>query len=311
MLFRLLFIFFLSTSSVWAEKPELNAQQWLEKMSHAMKTLNYHGTVAFFNNGRLDTMKYFHSIDKGQEKEKLLSLNSPMREVIREAGTVRCVFKDSKKVVVNHRPVSQSFIVDLPTDFSVSTAVYHFSLRGEESIAMHPTRVISIDSKDRYRYRRKIWVHQQYFLPLKVQVYDLSGNTIEQVVFTDIQVDPIGVVVNGVYNIEKSIIKSFNKVKSSSLANADFNLKNIPPGFQTVFFTPMNNDESVDHLLLSDGFSSISVYREKKTDDAENGLQTLGAVNSFTHIIETDQITAMGEVPAKTVQFIAQGVTFR
>lgn len=306
MLFRLLFVFFLSSPYVLAENVELNAQQWLTKMSHAMKTLNYHGTVAFFSNNRLDTMKYSHSSEQGQEQEKLLSLNSPMREVIREEGSVRCVFKDSKKVVVNHSPVSQSFLVDLPADLSIASAVYDFSLQGEESIAMQPTRVIAITAKDNYRYGRKIWIHKLYFLPLKVQVYDLSGKTFEQVVFTDIQVDQ-----NAVAHVEDKLKNSPAKVNSAPFTTADFVLEAIPLGFQTVFFMPMDSNESVDHLLLSDGFSSISVYREKKMDDAKNGLQTLGAVNSYTQLYENNQITAMGEVPAKTVQLIAQGVKFR
>lgn len=313
MLFRLIFIFFLTSSYVWAEQSPLSAQQWLENMSQAMKALKYHGTVNFAKNNRFDTMKYFHSIDEGHEQEKLLSLNSPMREVIREAGIVRCVFKDTNKIVINDRPVSQSFIVDLPSDFSDSSAVYHFSLGGEESIAMQPTQVISIEAKDKFRYRRKIWIDKQYFLPLKVQVYDLNGKTLEHVAFTDIQVEQVNESADTVTQRVKTPTRDFKK-KPSSDDEADFILKYIPPGFKIVFFLPMNKDDStqaVDHLLLSDGFSSISIYREKKADDAKNGLQTLGSVNSFTHIIANDQLTAMGEVPAKTVQFIAQGVQFR
>jgi Negative regulator of sigma E activity len=58
---RLLLVFFLPVLCVLADEQELNAEQWLEKMSQSMKTLNYQGTVAFFKNGRLDTMKYSHS----------------------------------------------------------------------------------------------------------------------------------------------------------------------------------------------------------------------------------------------------------
>jgi len=37
----------------------------------------------------------------------------------------------------------------------------------------------------------------------------------------------------------------------------------------------------------------------------------LGSVNSYTHIIDDFQITAMGEVPSAAVQFIAQGIKLR
>ena len=311
---RLLFVFVLSISCVFADESEMTGQQWLEKMSHAMETYNYHGTVAFFKSGRLDTMKYFHATNEGLQQERLLSLNSPMREVIREGGKVSCVFKKSNKVVVNHRPVSGSFIVDLPTDFSASNSVYQFSLKGEESVAMLPSRVISIEAKDPYRYSRKIWIDKQFFLPLKIEVYDLSGARLEQVVFTDLQVVENLAIVRADSNIEITNIKHIHQEESSAVEMAGFVLENVPAGFQTIFFTRMNrsnSEQAVDHLLLSDGFSSISVYRELKEENIQLGLQTLGTVNSFTHVIDDFEITVMGEVPAETVQFIAQGIKFR
>ena len=314
LLIRSIIVFLLFTASVLANEAELKAQQWLEKMSLSMKTLNYQGTVAFFKNGRLDTMKYFHATDNGLEQERLLSLNSPMREVIREAGKVSCVFKNSQKIVVNHHPVSQSFIVDLPSEFSAASINYNFSLREEESVAMLPTRVISIQAKDKYRYDRKIWISKQYFLPLKMEVYDLSGETLEQVVFTDLKVENQSKFVSTSNKLEDTRVKDTDQSESSSVEKADFVLENIPPGFQTVFFIRMKMGDltqSADHLLLSDGFSSISVYREEKADDVQLGLQTLGSVNSFSLVIDDFQITALGEVPAQTVQFIAQGVKLR
>jgi len=315
-LLRLIIVFAFTVTStiVIAENTELNAQQWLEKMSRAMKELNFHGTVAFFKNGRLDTMNYFHTFDHNLEQEKLLSLNSPMREVTREAGKVSCVFKDSKQVVVNHRPVSQSFLVDLPIDFSASNSVYFFALLGEESVAMLPTRVISIEAKDKYRYNRKIWIDIQYFLPLKIEVYSLTGETLEQVVFTNLKVETRAEFIKVENKLEAKEIKHIQQVESFSFDQADFVLTNLPSAFKSVFFTQMKVNDStnpVDHLLLSDGFSSISVYREAKSDDIQLGLQSLGTVNSFTHLIDDFQITAMGEVPAETVQFIAQGIKLK
>lgn len=297
-----------------ANEPEIKAQQWLEKMGQAIKTLDYQGTVVFYKNGRLDTMKYIHTNNNGIKQERLVSLNSPMREVIREAGKVSCFFENSGQVVVNHRPVSRSFIVDLPDDFSTLNNVYEFSVKGEESVAMHSSRVIAIEAKDEYRYSRKIWIDKQHYLPLKVEVSDLSAKTLEQVIFTDLQVGQ-KLLTRDVKNKLKNLdTKHLHQQESLPIDKADFVLKNLPSGFQIVFFTRMEMDksgQSVDHLLLSDGFSSISVYREAKADDSREGLQTLGTVNSFTHIVKNNQITAMGEVPAKTVQFIAQGVKFQ
>lgn len=313
MLIRLFFIYFVITSPVFAVESDLSAEQWLQKTTEAMKTLDYQGTVAFFKNGRLDTMKYFHAIEQGVEQERLLSLNSPMREVIREAGKVSCVFKQSDKVVVNHQPVSASFIVDLPADNNALSSVYHFSIQGEESVAMRPTIMLSIKAKDDYRYDRKIWTDKFYFLPLKMEVHDLTGQMVEQVVFSDIQVGHKLEFIHADNKFENKTVEHIQQSDALTFEQADFVLENVPAGFDVVFFTRMHMDASnqpVEHLLLSDGYSSVSVYREALTDDVQLGLQTLGSVNSYTQAFEYSQITALGEVPAKTVRFIAQGVKF-
>ena len=157
----LLLVFFLSTNNVLADSSKIGAVQWLEKMSLAMNTLNYQGTVAFVKNGQLDTMQYFHVVEKELEQERLLALNSPIREVIREAGKVRCIFKESNNIFVDQRPVSKSFIIDLPVDFSLLSDVYSFSNEEDAIVALHPVHVVSVESKDKFRYGRKICIYKQ------------------------------------------------------------------------------------------------------------------------------------------------------
>jgi len=314
MLYRVFLFFCLSITTVTAEEVEPKALQWLQSVSQAMKSLDYKGTVAFFKNGRLDTMKYFHAIEAGKQQERLLSLNSPMREVIREAGTVRCVFKKSKEIVVNHRPVSDSFLIDLPDDLSGLGAAYQLQIRDEESVVMLPVYVVSIVPKDQYRYERKIWIDKESFLPLKTEVYDLSGATVEQVVFTDIKVGEKSVFIDVAEDEKDAKVKHLHKNELLAIDQASFLVQNLPQNFQQIFYTRMNTDDaeqSVEHLLLSDGFSSVSVYKETKAKDAQEGLQTLGSVKSFTQIIDNHQITVLGEVPVKTVKFIAQGIKLK
>lgn len=308
----LVIVFFLPAFGVFADEPEIKAEHWLKKMSQAMNTLNYQGTVAFFKNARLDTMRYSHSARQGLEQERLLSLNSPMRQIIRDAGKISCIFDKSKKVIVNHRPVSKSFIIDLPIDFAALNTVYQYALGEEESVAMRSARIVSINPLDEFRYPRKIWIDKEYFLPLKVEVYNFSGEVLKQVVFTDIQIVNALEFVEVGKNQDKENTKHIHLLDTVPLEKTDFILENLPAGFQVVFVTRIDVGDSaknVDHLFLSDGFSSVSVYREAEAKGVQLGLQVLGSVNSYTHVIGNRQITAMGDVPVKTVQVIAQGVT--
>jgi sigma-E factor negative regulatory protein RseB len=305
---------------VTAGNIELNARQALKKMSQAMAVLNYQGTVAFLKNGKLETMKYFHAAHKGVQQERLLSLNSPLREIVRDADKVSCLFKTTHQVVVDHRPFGRSFLIDVPENLDALSVVYDFQMGDEENVAMLPAYVIAIQPKDDFRYGRKIWLHRQQFLPLKVELYDLVGATLEQVVFTDLQVKDRLPFVD--INFAQSAgaagtVQHIHQLQAQSSDQAAFVVTSIPPGFREIFFTrqPMHNSKQpVEHLLLSDGFASVSVYMENDIQPgfrAEDSIQAMGAVNFFSRTVGGSLITVMGEVPAKTVKFIAEGIKLR
>lgn len=315
MSFRVLVVFLISLSAaVASDNPQFTAQQWLERMTHAMKTLNYQGTVIFMKNGQLDTMKYRHSFDNGIEQERLSSLNSPLREVTRKSNEVSCLFKETSQKVVNHHPIDSSFIVNLPPSTANLGNLYLLSTAAQESVAMKTAQIIGIQPKDQLRYPRKIWIETEYFLPLKVEVYNLDGSVLEQVVFTELNVDGLSESNANDIDENKLHVKHIHATQAEPFENAPFMLKNWPTGFETIFFirnSMQQSQKAVDHLLISDGFSSVSVYLEPKQNQGMQGLHTLGSVNSFSRVIDNFQITVLGEVPAKTVEFIASGIALR
>lgn len=291
---RFFLVLLLSTRTVFAADLELNARQALTKMTHAMRVLNYQGTVAFLRNGKLETMKYFHAAEEGIEQERLLSLNSPLREIIRDANKVSCLFKSTQQVVVDHRPVGRSFLVDLPQNLDELSAIYDFEIVGEENVAMLPAYVVAIQPKDDFRYVRKIWIEQQQFLPLKVAVYDLSDTILEQVVFTDLQVKETLPFVEVKFGEASGAVKHIHQLQPQASDKAAFVINSLPSGFQEIFFTrrPMHNsNQPVDHLLLSDGFAAVSIYMENKNTTIQQGLQAVGAINSYSRTIDDWQLT--------------------
>ena len=304
----------LSVGSAAAAQPELDARQVVERMNHAMEVLNYQGTVAFLRNGKLEPMKYVHAADKGVEQERLTSLNSPLREIIRDAGQVSCLFKETQQRIVDHRPFERSFLVDVPKNLDNIGVSYQLERVGEENIAMLPSYVIAIQPKDKARYPRKIWIEKQRFLPLKSVVYDNSGVPLEQVVFTEIEVKDALPFVDVKFLDADYPARHIHQAQSQSSGQAAFVATQLPEGFLEIFFArkPMHDAEQpVDHLVLSDGFTSISIYMENKSAAMQSGLQAIGAVNSYSRTIDNYQLTVMGVAPAETVKFIAEGIKLR
>jgi sigma-E factor negative regulatory protein RseB len=311
---RFFVVLLLSIGIASAREPELNAQQLLVKMNQAMDVLNYQGTVVFLKNGKLEPMNYVHAAEKGVQQERLLSLNSPLREIVRDAGKVRCLFKESQQMILDHRPFEHSFLVDVPRNLDEMGAIYQFEIVGEENVAMMPTYVVAIQPKDSARYPRKVWIEKHQFLPLKVALYDNSGAPLEQVVFTGIEVKDAIPFVDVKFLDDAHPTQHIHQSQPELSELANFFVSELPKGFREVFFTrkPMHNTEQpVDHLLLSDGFASVSIYMENKSTGMQSGLQSVGAVNSYSRTIDNYQLTVMGEVPAETVEFIAEGIKLR
>jgi sigma-E factor negative regulatory protein RseB len=300
---------------VLANIEQLGAEEMLFRMTKAMKSLNYHGTLVLDLNNKLDAMKLFHTVINGKEQERLLALNSPMREIVRESGKVTCYYLDTNEVIIDHRPARRSFLLDFPEDISRLNENYVFTLGIKEKVAMLTTQLISIEPKDDYRYKRKIWVSVDNFLPLKYQVLDSKGVPLEQVAFTELNIGvelPAKEIINS--GIDESRTRHIHRLKKLPLAQSSFVLNNIPDGFHKEFLTRLkmrNQDVYVEHLLLSDGLSTISVYFEEQGKDLQVGLKSSGSTNFFTRSIDEYQVTVMGEVPAKTVKYIAEGVTLK
>lgn len=311
---RVLLAIFIGLISEAAAAESLTAVQWLDKMNLAMKTLNYQGTVIFMKNGQIETMKYRHSVDHGVEQERLSSLNSPMREVTRKSNEVTCVFKETSEKVINHHPLDSSFIINMPNNPASLEKSYNLELAGQESVAMLPAQIVAAQPRDGLRYPRKIWINTQNFLPLKIEVYALEGHALEQVMFTELSTQTVADASAGNDASDKFHTKHIHSAQAEPLDRATFLVKRWPEGFEPVFFIKnsiQQSQKAVDHLLMSDGFSTVSVYLESKESEGIEGLHSLGSVNSFSKVIDDTQITVLGEVPAKTVELIADGIALR
>ncbi len=311
---RVFALFGLFVGGCFAAENKPDAEQMLQAMINALDGLNYQGTIAFYKNNQLDTMKFYHAVsDKGVEQERLLTLNSPIREIVLDADKVRCVFLDSRKTIIDHWPVKHSFLLDLPKNLNELNQYYLFINAGQGEIAQLPAYIIDIKPKDNLRYARKIWINRDSFLPLKFELLNQNGFPLEQAIFTDLEIkDSLPIVeFNDDQNTE---IRHIHRLKKLPFEQAGFEVTNMPGGFVPVFYTrrPMHGtDQLIDHLLLSDGFSSVSVYVEQYKKDMGTEQRSLGAINLYSRRLDQYQLTVMGDVPARTVRYIADGVMLR
>jgi sigma-E factor negative regulatory protein RseB len=291
---------------------DLNAQGLLAEMRFAMSHLNYRGTATYSKNNQVEILRVYHGVVDGVEHERILSVNSPMREVIREQGKVSCYFPETRSLSIEERGAQRAFLVSLPDDLS-GLAQYYTIKSGEvEFVAQRSARVISIEPRDAYRYKRTLWVDVETHLPLKYELIDENGNVLEQMQLSDLSLEnklPASDLLASTHPDAGWTVKHNENLPADKLR---WTLSNVPEGFRLISYSRLRrsaNEHQVDHILLSDGLSSVSVY----TDELPGGSlsmqhRKMGAVNLYTRKIDKHQITVLGEVPLKTVEAIGDGI---
>jgi sigma-E factor negative regulatory protein RseB len=113
-------------------------------------------------------------------------------------------------------------------------------------------------------------------------------------------------------------------VDSASAALGAYRASQLPPGFHLTVQGAQTLGETstpASHLVYSDGLATVSVFVEERHVTAASGavspdrpeppmqgLARVGSGYAFSTVVQGHQVTAVGEVPAQTVEFIAHSV---
>lgn len=307
---------FTSHAANQSDPAQTDVLNWLTGMRQATSQMSYKGIMAFSKNGLVESFQLFHSVREGVERERLVSMNSPLREVVRNAEKVVCYYPDTKTAFVENKPPRHSLLLDLPEDLSQLTKYYHFSLQNREYVAKRLAQAISVIPKDGYRYARRIWLDVESKLPLKSELIDEAGTDVEQMVFATLELDSSMSNDDLEATIPGDSVKwEVSQREMLSPASLSWSLEGVPEGFQMMSYTRLKRpgaETPLDHLLLSDGLSSVSIYiDESKTDTLKSHPRRMGALNAASRMIEHYQVTVMGEVPERTVEAIVEGLRYQ
>lgn len=292
------------------------AQDLINDMSRAVRTLNYDGTFIYRRNRQMDAMRLVHKADSTGEYERLLSLTGMPREVIRNNESVTCIFPENQAVMVEKsRP--RKFVAQLPEPIEKISDYYSFTTDGEDRVAGRDAWVVNIRPRDVYRYGYELWIDKDSKLLLKSELKNKSGFPLEQIMFTDIKL---------YQDIPDELLKPSISGKGYTWYHqaAAEERKDGQPGdgwhvtWMPDGFSLKNHERQMikashnplDHMVFSDGLASVSIFIEKLPEqpDVSVGPTRMGGVNAFARFANGFQVTAVGEVPQATVQRMANSV---
>jgi len=295
-----------------------DAAQFLARAAAAARNLSYVGTIVFQHGGRVETSRLTHLNDNGVELEKLVNLDGPPREVIRNAGEVRCYYPDAKIVRVEPRTFRNVF-PSLSREQQASLAQFYEFRRAENArVAGIEAQAFVFEPRDGLRYGHKFWADPATGLLLKARIVNERGEPVEQFAFTDIAIGA---------RIDPETVKP-----SWPAAPADWQVKQggpgdavphdtgwvvtrVPPGFSKInegFRVLRGKRDPVAHLVFSDGLVAVSVFVEPvAATPVQAGFLQQGGLNVYALRLDDHMVTVLGEAPARTVQQIANSVVRR
>lgn len=302
----------LTTVGAWAQ----DASSWLARMNSAVEELNYRGVFVHMQGTTFETLQVVHANDNGRVSERVMSLDGAAREIIRDGEEVRCIFPDSETVMLEDNANASPLVAALPSYSDALAASYDFKRHTRtDRVADRRTQIISIMPKDGLRYGYRLWLDEKTAMPLKSELVDESSVTVEKMLFTHIEIaDAIPASeLEATINTEGFAFWRPPAMAKQSQSKTSLVAAHLPPGFRLSFATtgPMAGSRyPVDHLVYTDGLATVSVFIEdpRRSPEIATGFSRLGTANAFSLTIGGRQVTAVGEVPRRTVEWIARSL---
>jgi sigma-E factor negative regulatory protein RseB len=304
-------------------------REWLEKMNKALATRNYDGTFFHLSaGGRVETMRIVHRVRAGRVTERLQSLDGSGREFVRANDELTCYLPDQHTVLVEQRQNNGPFLGSLPQFDASVNDFYRIEALPATHILGRPARVIAVNPKDQFRFGYRLWLDEKTAMPLKTQLCDPRGQVIEQIFFARLDMPeniPDGDLAPTVRTEGMRWVRQGLSPDSASAALGAYRASQLPPGFRLTVQgaqTLGGASSPASHLVYSDGLATVSVFVEEQSAAAPGaavspnaqpelpvqGLARVGSGYAFSTVVQGHQVTAVGEVPAQTVEFIAHSV---
>lgn len=285
--------------------------QLYDRMRDAVRHTDYEGRFVYQVGDRLDAMYVVHRLKDGHELERLVALNGTPKEVIRGTHAVACLDPHRRKISVVG---SGSSLADVPVVGTDELGKhYRFEMGNELRVAGRPARELLIQPLDDLRFGYRIALDRETALPLQSVMLDASNRVRSQTLFVDLKtgdrVTPIEHDLSALQladgSASASAMKTARDAKEAA-PQSSVELKELPPGFRLIqVFSP---EPGVQHLLLTDGLASVSLYVEPADGQGFDGFSRIGSVELFGKSLRGMQVTVVGEVPRQTLESIANGV---
>ncbi|MDE1898523.1 MAG: MucB/RseB C-terminal domain-containing protein [Xanthomonadaceae bacterium] len=279
----------------------LAAAAW-QRMRKALVGLDYSGTLVLRQGSDLQTLAIEHRAGS-PDRDLLTSLDGRALQITRSGTRVQWTLAGASPLRLD--PGRLHTLLPLVPDVPLAALhpSYTLTLQSGERIAARATAQLRIRPRDDYRYGYRLWLDRASGLPLRVQL-TLDGRPLpEEFRFVDLRVGA---------RADLAALRGAAPVTATASPGlpaqpALWRVVNAPPGFH-VRVCLGDGTPGSEHLVLSDGIASVSVYVQRGPVPLPQGTGVRGALSFVSETHDGERVTVLGDVPVPTVQRIADSV---
>lgn len=269
-------------SKQWVQKLWQNDERnWLERINSAVLNHNYSGVIVIAQGSNIESLAVEHKMLNGKETLRLKTLSGLPRELLKVGGQIKTNALPKQYQLSTSGASDQTALSQFARAWDNEN--YRVKLAETSRVAGRNTQVIDIKAHDDLRYSYRLWLDMETGLPLKVLTRDEKNNTVEQMAFTQISIEPV--------KIKTELVKT---TPSKALNNPYKDVK----GFKLM---AKEIKGSSQHYLYSDGLVSVSLY----IDPNKQREQTQMRKKSVNGLILGNGISrnvVIGKVPMRTLE---------
>ncbi len=290
-----------------------SGEEWLQRMTTALNNSSYVGEFISESAGHSERLRIVHRVRDGVVSERLESLSGNGRELVREDDEVVVYLPDQKLAIIEKRPGRSDLLGALPQFESRMSAWYKIDYVGREAYLFGPTAVVAVRPLDGYRFGYRLWIDLDTDMPVRSDLSDASGRVIERLRFTRLDLDAN--IPDSAFepSLDRSKLRWIRQSPQAEDEAPAWQAARVPPGFRlsvSGMQAVAGTSGPVSHLVYSDGLASVSVFIHAPSPGKSpvQGTGRSGVASAFSTMVDGHQVTVVGEVPPRTLRYIATGL---
>jgi sigma-E factor negative regulatory protein RseB len=287
-----------------------DAQNLLLRMSTAIRSLNYQGTFVYERDGQIDALRLFHEGGGEGERERLVSMNGPRSEVLRDGNSVTCHQAGAASVVFPSQSGARLLPLVPDTHGPKFATFYALRVVGDERVAGYDARVVDVLPRDSYRYGYRLWLDRGTSMLLRSAVVDGASRALEQFMFVALDIGAKPMESDLAFSTGLGPLSAPDEIGLD--APPRWRATDLPPGFGFLRGQrPALGPTQAEHHTYTDGVANVSVYvepRDPTLPALPDRVSSRGVLSIYSRSSGAWTITALGDVPRATVQRIAQSM---